>query len=153
MLCSKRTTTNANTNISPSFPLGSSHYLSNPSGLAVLQSYRSGSRKSQGPLALQYSSSLKWVGLRPSQLTHPLFASEFAGLPAASYQAMTDRDRKTCERLAKKDFCGNDEVVAEIDEWMKEGGTKVELEALNWIGMDFLGDVWLKKCVENGDFI
>ena len=117
----------------------------------MLQSYRSGAVSTQGSRALLYSSSLNWVGLRPSQLSS---GGAFAALPPATFQSVTDYDRKTCDRLSAIDFGKNDdEYKAEIDEWKKKGGVKVELEALNWIGMDFLTDVWLKKCVETGDFI
>ena len=79
---------------------------------------------------------LNWLGpgLRPSQV-------EELNLPAEVYQQLTDRDKKRLDSMKADTHpfrqLGNAERrIQELDKFE----FKVELEALNWKGMEFLSE-------------
>lgn len=72
-------------------------------------------------------------------------------LPEAVFQELTEHDQRRLDRNLLRETCswtgcGQDERRLEELEDMRESGYKVELEALNWLGMDYaakwLGDIF-----------
>ncbi|CAJ1966115.1 unnamed protein product [Cylindrotheca closterium] len=98
---------------------------------------------------------IQWLGLRPSQLLlDPQLNNnnKSSALPSNVFQALTDRDAKL---LQKFQSC----VLDQYHPFVQEGldpeqrwqelellNEKVELEALNWKGMDFLSQ-WVQNLV------
>jgi meiotic recombination protein SPO11 len=117
---------------------------------------------------LRYSVPIKWLGLRPSHIE--TFLNEKVSIPKECFQTLTDLDRKKIASLMKDDDMvrdrgendsvtiddGQDMRVADHRdhghtgfmnenrkqelELMQKFGWKVELESLNWLGMDFIGE-------------
>jgi meiotic recombination protein SPO11 len=123
----------------------------NPYGISVLHTYqydqKSGvayAASSQGRRGRTNTFHVKWLGLRPSQL-------EELALPPSVFQQLTDLDKKRLESLMNETHIfhqlGNSELRIQELEDLESGGRKVELEALNWLGMDFLCQ-WLKNILE-----
>lgn len=126
----------------------------NPYGISVLHTYqydqKSGvaySASSQARHGRTSTFHVKWLGLRPSQL-------EKLALPPSVFQQLTDLDKKRLDSLMNETHIfhqqGNSELRIQELEDLESGGRKVELEALNWLGMDFLCQ-WLKNIVEQYD--
>jgi meiotic recombination protein SPO11 len=126
----------------------------NPYGISVLHTYqydqKSGvayAASSQGRRGKASTFHIKWLGLRPSQL-------EDLALPPSVFQQLTDLDKKCLESLMNETHIfhqlGNSELRIQELEDLESGGRKVELEALNWLGMDFLCQ-WLKNILEQHD--
>mmetsp|Transcript_9059 Transcript_9059/g.11136 ORF Transcript_9059/g.11136 Transcript_9059/m.11136 type:complete len:445 (-) Transcript_9059:48-1382(-) len=122
----------------------------NPFGVGVLATYRQGGER-MGVDRERYNVPIQWVGLRPSQLDGLGSAMD---LPDSVYQTLTMRDRKMIKSLLLDEEGGSysgknvfmqegngrvDEVLA-----MERNGFKVELEALHWLGMDFLTE-WMER--------
>ncbi|GKY96803.1 hypothetical protein MPSEU_000639500 [Mayamaea pseudoterrestris] len=123
-----------------------------PYGILVLHCYMYGNNAQLGvDGGSRYGVPIQWVGLRPSQVPH--IATDKNELPSQCLMELTDKDRKVVESiLAREDhrwtnFGDNDRRVAEM-ETMLEDGYKVELEAFNWIGMDYFSE-WLGKIFEH----
>jgi meiotic recombination protein SPO11 len=117
----------------------------NPYGVSVLNTYHydqvtrhqsrsnttvSSSTRRRSPLELQ------WIGLRPSQISA-------LDLPPTVFQQLTSLDKKRLESLSHESHpfhqqgWNPQQRLAELH-LFEENGYKVELEALNWKGMDFL---------------
>jgi meiotic recombination protein SPO11 len=133
----------------------------NPFGLAVLKTYYQGStgnkRGETMEGGLRYSVPIRWLGLRPSHIE--TFMSQTVSIPKECFQTLTEMDRKRIasfmkeDELAKKketesDTNGegsydgefmNEKRKTEL-ELMQKFGWKVELESLNWLGMDFISE-------------
>eukprot|EP00980_Cylindrotheca_fusiformis_P023235 scaffold10270_cov125-Cylindrotheca_fusiformis.AAC.2 len=79
--------------------------------------------------------SMQWIGLRPSQV-------ETLKLPNNVLQQMTDRDWKMLHSLQQEThpFCSQKPLRQSELALFQKHQKKVELEALNWKGMDFLCD-------------
>ena len=114
----------------------------NPFGLGVLQTYERGSARMGRDGGDRYSVALKWIGLKPSYLRDALQGQ----LPRNVYQQLTSVDERRLEKLLEEThpFHNNheldgDERLQEL-EIMQSNGYKVELEAMHWLGMDFMGD-------------
>ena len=116
----------------------------NPYGISVLYTYQYGPESSAVPCEWtchgprqpsKGSLQVQWLGLRPSQL------KELA-LPPSVFQQMTDLDKKRLESLRQDGHLfhqqGNSDLRSQEMEDLLLHGRKVELEALNWLGMDFL---------------
>lgn len=76
---------------------------------------------------------IQWLGLRPSQWKN-------LDLPDAVFQELTKRDQQRLETLLSEahPFCAyGDDPSARETELQAMMETKVELEALHWLGMDF----------------
>ena len=79
---------------------------------------------------------IQWIGLRPSQV-------QGLGLPASCFQQMTDRDKRQLTSLTEETHpfhqrgLNPNARMQELEQFQQEK-KKVELEALNWKGMDFL---------------
>lgn len=114
----------------------------NPYGISVLHTYHYGPDSnvmreltSQGRTLSKGSLQIQWLGLRPSHLKE-------LELPPSVFQQMTDLDKKRLESIRHDGHLflqqGNSDLRSqELDELLLHG-RKVELEALNWLGMDFL---------------
>uniref|UniRef100_A0A7S1BEW6 Topoisomerase 6 subunit A/Spo11 TOPRIM domain-containing protein n=1 Tax=Corethron hystrix TaxID=216773 RepID=A0A7S1BEW6_9STRA len=118
----------------------------NPFGVAVLQTYRRGSERT-GHDRDRYSADIRWLGLRPSHV---------AGLklPKPVYQKLTNRDLKRVELLLSEtnQFVGSNEERRSELQAMISMGVKVELESLQWLGVDFFTN-WLTERIETVDVI
>jgi meiotic recombination protein SPO11 len=119
----------------------------NPYGLGVLMAYRGVT--SGGSIASidrdLYESDVRWLGLRPSQVG--AIKSE---LPASVFQELGPKDCDKLASLAKHPY------IAESDLWLDEIEAmqfKMELEALSWIGVDYLSCQWLESTVVGGDYL
>lgn len=146
----------------------------NPYGVAVLQTYSCGSHKRKIDGGYRYSVPIQWIGLKPSQLSHLApettttnhSSNSFykkksedvmtdphsnSRLPLEVFQAMTNLDRRKIYKLME-DYNNCDSATASFlnendEEELQEMlnlGYKVELEALHWLGMDYMCD-WLEK--------
>jgi meiotic recombination protein SPO11 len=110
----------------------------NPFGISVLQTYQYDQVVANRNAYETHETrlSLGWIGLLPSQIAD-------LQLPATVLQQLTDIDQKRLTSLQKETHpfhqMGNSERrLEEIASFQY----KIELEALNWKGMDFLGK-WL----------
>lgn len=139
----------------------------NPYGVSILQTYFKGSEKRFYDGGERYSVPIQWIGLRPSfveQLKENHGVETGNGnnlsLPKEVFQKLTLLDKKKIEKLCHEtnvfihgDFNDDyekypnndsDEINIRLDELelMSELGYKVELESLNWLGMDYITN-WL----------
>lgn len=126
----------------------------NPYGVSVLNTYyyednMGLSNKRKQTNNRDYTSStfeLQWIGLRPSQLTE-------LDLPSSVFQQLTKTDQKRLKSLKNPNHpfhqsgAWNPQLRMEELEQMTR---KVELEALNWKGMDFLCE-WVATILRNQD--
>jgi meiotic recombination protein SPO11 len=119
----------------------------NPYGIAVLNSYQykqvSTQRKNNTSTTTTTTSTsttngytMQWIGLRPSQV-------DTLNLPDTVMQQMTDRDLSMLQSLQQETHPfgqqGNNLKLRQYElSLFRENEKKVELEALNWKGMDFL---------------
>lgn len=122
----------------------------NPFGVLVLNTYARGSLQRGLDGGDRFSVPIQWVGLRASQMETLLSTTD---LPPAVVQPLAPLD---VQRIAKTLLSERghgwvdtpDERINEARyeelETLLEGGTKMELEALHWLGMDYLGE-WLSK--------
>lgn len=83
----------------------------------------------------RYSVPIEWMGLRPTEVSE---LHEKHRFPDTVFQALTDLDRKRIDSLTDETSPYLDED--EKDEVAEEMKYKVELEALYWLGANFLGD-------------
>jgi len=94
---------------------------------------------------LKYSVPIRWIGLRPSTVL-----SLEDRFPKEVFQKLTDLDHKRIEALLDVSNLflteeREDEILA-----MRDEGYKVELEALYWLGPDFMGN-WVVDQLEKID--
>lgn len=125
----------------------------NPYGVLVLHTYTRGSLQRGLDGGDRYSVPIRWVGLRASQMEKLLTTTS---LPAAVVQPLAPLDiqRITKTLLGQRghgwvetpDERINEARYEELEDLL-EGGTKMELEALHWLGMDYLGG-WLGQIFE-----
>ena len=130
----------------------------NPYGVAVLQTYTCGSHKRKLDGGYRYSVPIQWIGLRPSHLTNikqqqhqgqallTTTNNTATNLPPQAFQALTELDRRKVSKLIVQ--CDNSTILnqdtKEELQTMLRSGFKVELEALHWLGMDYMCE-WLEK--------
>jgi meiotic recombination protein SPO11 len=132
----------------------------NPYGVLVLQTYQCSGRKGVDGGDC-YGVPIDWMGLRPSQLEHlkaQVRQDTAASLPSQVFQSLTALDRKRLSALLDPQHAwitsaGSDELAQR--RWheliiMMEAGYKVELEALNWLGMDFCA-TWIEHILLHQD--
>jgi len=121
----------------------------NPYGISVLSLYHCAGERMGVDGRMRYSVPIQWLGLRPSEV-----ARLKDDLPETVFQKLTDLDKKRMTSLLDP----NHEFLSEEDEEevrdMEDAGYKVELEALYWLGPDYMGD-WvvnmLRKEYDNDD--
>jgi meiotic recombination protein SPO11 len=127
----------------------------NPYGISVLNSYRyqqvASQRKwhcsSHSPPTNQ-SLVIQWIGLRPTQLQE-------LELPDSVFQRMTERDKALLNSFLKETHQfhqqgGNPQKRKLELVQLEQDAKKVELEALNWKGMDFLCQ-WVSSLIDAHD--
>jgi meiotic recombination protein SPO11 len=122
----------------------------NPYGLSILHTYHyeeKAGKKHGSHRTGKKAVHLKWLGLRPSQL-------DGLALPPNVFQKLTDLDEKRIKSLLNETHSfhkqGNSVMRIEELEEMENSGRKVELEALNWLGMDYMC-AWVKSILEQHD--
>ena len=129
----------------------------NPYGIGVLHTYHAGSDRIGIDGGNRYSVPIGWLGLRPSHV-RKLRAQNM--LPNSVYQQLTDQDRKRLQNLSGDSHPFHADCIVEKDEHgnqyskgddrldelllMQESGIKVELEALHWLGLEYVSD-WLEE--------
>jgi len=121
----------------------------NPYGISVLSLYHCAGERMGVDGRMRYSVPIQWLGLRPSEVA--LLKDD---LPETVFQRLTDLDKKRMSSLLDP----NHEFLSEEDEEevrdMEDSGYKVELEALYWLGPDYMGN-WvvnmLRKEYDNDD--
>lgn len=124
----------------------------NPFGVSVLHTYQHTERLGVDG-GSRYGVPIQWVGLRPSQVEQ--LRSGSTALPPAVLQKLTDVDKKRLENSLLKEehrwtnYGQNEQRVQELTD-MLDLGYKVELEALNWLGLDFCAD-WLGRIFQYND--
>lgn len=134
----------------------------NPYGIAVLNSYQytqvyaqrtnplntnansaatPGTKEGQQQ---QQRSVIQWIGLRPSQV-------DMLKLPNSVMQQMTDRDMRMLTSLQHETHPFGQQGNSELRQYelslFRDNQKKVELEALNWKGMDFLCQ-WVHELIK-----
>ena len=139
----------------------------NPFGISVLFTFISGSER-LGLDQEKYTVPMHWIGLRPShvkQLVDHTNNSQSMKLPDTVFQKLTSLDKKRIQflsntftnesALVQDNFSccmesDEEEQLTLLDELsiMSEQGYKLELEALYWLGMDYLSS-WLLKKLQN----
>jgi meiotic recombination protein SPO11 len=116
---------------------------SNPFGVMVLHNYQESRRSSNVGVPM------KWIGLRPCQIEQ--LEREGRALPRQVFQELTEVDEQRLEVHLLSGAHGWIATAEDPDRRIKElrqmRQFKVELEALNWLGMDFFSD-WLARILE-----
>ncbi|KAL3803728.1 hypothetical protein HJC23_003782 [Cyclotella cryptica] len=119
---------------------------SNPFGISVLALYHCAGDRMGVDGNLKYTVPIRWIGLRPSTVL-----SLEDRLPKEVFQKLTDLDHKRIEALLDETnlFLNEDredEILA-----MRDEGYKVELEALYWLGPDFMGNWIIEQLLKIDD--
>ena len=118
----------------------------NPYGIGVLQTYANGFGQSN-----DFQLPVQWLGLRPYQLLDTESSGEneeselwnkMNQLPNEVYQKLTEMDERKLKSLLQESngFVQNCPAMKAEIHLMKENNWKLELESLNWLGMNFLSD-------------
>jgi meiotic recombination protein SPO11 len=122
----------------------------NPFGFGVLHTYERGSVRMGVDGGNRYSVPIRWVGLQPSRVQ-----ALQGQLPRSVYQRLTDVDKRRLDKLCDEchpfhhDHIDGDVRLDEL-QLMQSTGYKVELEALNWLGVDYMAD-WIEDILVNQD--
>ena len=118
----------------------------NPFGVSVLALYCYAGERMGVDGRMRYSVPIEWIGLRPSDVD-----GLKSDLPDTVFQKLTALDRKRIASLLDTDSFLREGDGEEI-QLMRERGYKLELEALYWLGCDFMAK-WaialLKKAYDN----
>ena len=126
----------------------------NPYGMMVLQTYQYGSERRGLDGGARYSVPLQWLGLRPSQVERIAEENNSSRLPPGIYQQLTALDQRRLELMLDENhkFHGSDTNKYRYEELeiMQENDYKVELEAMNWLGMDYLTN-WVYETLTRHD--
>jgi meiotic recombination protein SPO11 len=92
----------------------------------------------------RYTVPMRWLGLRPSKV-----AELKDELPDTVFQKLSDLDYKRITSLLDS---GNPFLTEEDEEEVRimgDSGYKVELEALYWLGSDYMGN-WVVRMLKDG---
>jgi len=131
----------------------------NPFGVSVLQTFYKGSDNRHGDGGDRYSVPIQWIGLKPS-FVYKLKEQNL--LPKEVFQMLTDLDKKKIEKLChesndfihrrhdynSRNIIDYDDYVDELES-MTDLGLKVELESLNWLGIDYITGWLLEVLISN----
>jgi meiotic recombination protein SPO11 len=119
----------------------------NPFGIGVLHTYQVGSKRIGIDGGDRYGVPIQWMGLRPSHVEELRQRKE---LPKDVFQALTDIDKKRLDSLCDESHAFHSGNNAKLDELilMRQCGYKIELEALHWMGMDYMSD-WLESVLKS----
>ena len=92
----------------------------------------------------RFSVPIMWIGLRPSVVDQIK-----SNLPPDQLQPLTENDHKKIDILLRMDADGfvTDEVKCEV-RYMRDIGVKVQLDALHWIGQDYMTN-WIVSMLQN----
>eukprot|EP00644_Phytophthora_capsici_P016825 jgi/Phyca11/576761/estExt2_Genewise1.C_PHYCAscaffold_950048 len=118
----------------------------NPFGLSIMLTYKLGSARM--PLeSLQYAVDIKWIGVRPSQVSA-------LGLPRTAFKALTRKDVAVANSLMRAGFIQtNEQFKHEVQMWLADTlPWKIELEALHLLGFTFLTS-FLRDNILEGNFL
>jgi meiotic recombination protein SPO11 len=127
----------------------------NPFGIMVLNTYQgtgTQNRRVAGAGMERLNVPIEWVGLRPSQVSH-IMSSESTipdqTLPQEIFQELTHLDKKRLFGTLLKEnehhsWTNFGQDRRRVKELVRMQHWKVELEALNWLGMDFCSS-WLGR--------
>lgn len=121
----------------------------NPYGVGVLWTYCQGSKRIGVDGGDRYSVPIQWLGLRPSQV-EKLRKEDKMPDTNNVFQDLTDHDRKKLESLSHASHpfhAGVTNSSARLEELKRMKKYKVELEALQWMGMDYICD-WLYNVIQ-----
>ena len=115
----------------------------NPYGISVLALYHYAGDRMGVDGRSRYSVPMQWLGFRPSEV-----ARLKDDLPETVFQKLTDLDNKRCASLLDPDHSFLTEEDEDEVRDMRENGYKVELEALYWLGPDYMGN-WVVKMLKD----
>lgn len=73
--------------------------------------------------------------------------------PCSSCLREPPRDRDKLASLARAPFVSDSDHYQDEIELMLAGGFKMELEALSWLGVDYLSNCWLEPAMLTGDYL
>jgi meiotic recombination protein SPO11 len=124
-----------------------------PFGVMVLHTYQHGSKRMGLDGGDRFAVPMEWVGLRPSQVEE--LKRGKPALPREVFQELTDLDkRRLNDHLLSDthrwtDFGQDKRRIEELQD-MRDSGYKVELEALNWLGVDYCCE-WLGSIFDYND--
>lgn len=114
----------------------------NPYGISVLAMYHCAGNRMGVDGGTRFGVPIKWLGLRPSHV-----AELEDELPKTVFQKLTELDYKRADALLDETnpFLNGENREERQDEIlaMQDGGYKVELEALYWIGPDYMSS-WVE---------
>jgi meiotic recombination protein SPO11 len=115
----------------------------NPFGLSVLALYHYAGERMGIDGRNRYTVPMRWLGLRPSEV-----AELKDELPDTVFQKLSELDHK---RIASLLDSGNPFLTEEDEEEVRimgDSGYKVELEALYWLGSDYMGN-WVVEMLKD----
>jgi meiotic recombination protein SPO11 len=116
----------------------------NPFGISVLALYHYAGERMGIDGRKRYTVPMRWLGLRPSKV-----AELKDELPDTVFQKLSDLDYKRITSLLDS---GNPFLTEEDEEEVRimgDSGYKVELEALYWLGSDYMGN-WVVRMLKDG---
>lgn len=117
----------------------------NPYGVSVLSLYHCAGDRMGVDGRRRYSVPIQWLGLRPSAV-----ARLKDDLPETVFQQLTDLDNKRAASLLDAEHSFLTEEDEEEVRNMEVAGYKVELEALYWLGPDYMGN-WVVEILKHYD--
>ncbi|KAL7442454.1 hypothetical protein ACHAXH_009236 [Discostella pseudostelligera] len=115
----------------------------NPFGISVLALYHCAGDRMGVDGRRRYTVPIQWLGLRPSKV-----ARLKNKLPETVFQKLTDLDNKRIDSLLDPEHPYLTEDDCEEVRKMKAAGYKVELEALYWIGPEYICS-WVVNILED----
>ena len=107
----------------------------NPFGISVLALYHYAGDRMGVDGRMRYSVPIQWAGLRPSDV-----ARLKDDLPETVFQKLTDLDNKRIASLLDPNHAFLSEEDEDEVRDLEDSGYKVELEALYWLGPDYMGN-------------
>merc|ERR1712232_322852 len=115
----------------------------NPYGVSVLALYHCAGNRMGIDGQRRYSVPIQWLGLRPSEV-----ARLKNDLPDTVSQKLTDLDSKRVTSLLNQENSFLSEEDEDEVRDMEDAGYKVELEALYWLGPDYMGN-WVAEILKD----
>jgi meiotic recombination protein SPO11 len=117
----------------------------NPFGVSLLSMYYDAGESMGIDGGQRFSVPIMWIGLKPSVVDQ--IKSNLP--PDQLVQPLTENDHKKIDILLRMDSDGfvTDEVKWEVQD-MRDLGVKVRLDALHWIGQDYMTN-WIVNMLQN----
>ena len=115
-----------------------------PFGVSLLSTYYDAGESLGIDGGRRFSVPIMWIGLRPFVVDQIK-----SNLPPDQLQPLTDKDQKKIDVLLRRDADGfvTDEVKLGVQH-MRDLGVKVNLDALHWLGQDYMAN-WIVKMLQN----